>query len=303
MLILGYLSVVVIAMLQSSQVAHRVLPFYNTQNPNALGIPTILLLPFVAYFGVDQWRKGRRLAVLLVGGGVAYVMVWALNASASRGATFATAVSLTVYILFRDGFNLGPKVMLRTGVVILGIGTLAVIIYGTNLFPSTLKSRIEGTFSGAQVQHSVADDRVALDKAGLNEFFSSPFVGTGFDNFRYVSQFYDDNATFHDPHNVWVQFLAQTGIIGAIAFLFIIARWFIFMFRTQSRLKERSRRELLWAFIAAMTGLMVHSMLAPLVLQRHYWLLYGLGISAALVCWEETLADSVASIEPVPSTR
>lgn len=301
MLILGYLSVVVIAMLQSSQVAHRVLPFYNTQNPNALGIPTILLLPFVTYFALHQWRSGRHLAVLVLGGGAAYVMVWALNASASRGATFATAVALTVYILFRDGFNLGPKVLLRASVVILGIGTLAVIIYGTNLFPSTLKARIEGTFSGTQVTHSVADDRVALDKAGLKEFLSSPFVGTGFDNFRYVSQIYDENATFHDPHNVWVQFLAQTGIVGAAAFLFIIARWFIFMFRTQSKLRNRSQRELLWAFIAAMTGLMVHSMLAPLVLQRQYWLLYGLGISAALLCWEETVTEAVDPIEAMPT--
>jgi O-antigen ligase len=302
MMMLGYLSVVVVAMLQSSQVAHRVLPFYNTENPNALGIPTILLLPFVIYFGLDQWRKGRRLPVLLLGGGAGYVMLWALNASASRGATFATAVSVTVFILFRDGLNLGRRVLLRAAVVIVGIGVLAAIIYGTNLFPSTLKARIEGTFSGAKVQHSVADDRVALDRAGLREFLSSPLIGTGFDNFRYVSQFYDDSATFHDPHNVWVQFLAQTGIVGAAAFLFIICRWFVFMIRTQSRLRDRSRRELLWAFIAALTGLMVHSMVAPLVLQRQYWLLYGLGISAALLGWQETSAESLRSSEPMPGT-
>jgi O-antigen ligase len=302
MLILSYLSVVVRAMLQSSQVAHRVLPFYNTENPNALGIPTILLLPFVIYFGLDQWRKGRRLPVLVLGGGAAYVMLWALNASASRGATFATAVSVTVFILFRDGLKLNRKVLLRTIVVIVGIGTLAAIIYGTNLFPSTLKARIQGTFSGAKVQHSVADDRVALDRAGLREFLASPLIGTGFDNFRYVSQFYDDSATFHDPHNVWVQFLAQTGIVGAAAFLFIICRWFLFMIRTQSSLRDRSRRELLWAFLAALTGLMVHSMVAPLVLQRQYWLLYGLGISAALLCWEETTAESLHSDGPLSAT-
>jgi hypothetical protein len=39
--------------------------------------------------------------------------------------------------------------------------------------------------------------------------------------------------------------------------------------------------ELIWAFVAAMTGIMAHSFLAPLVLQRHYWLLYGLGMSVA----------------------
>ena len=40
-----------------------------------------------------------------------------------------------------------------------------------------------------------------------------------------------------------------------------------------------------------MTGLMAHSMLAPLVLQRHYWLLYGLGIALAVELGKRRAAD------------
>jgi O-antigen ligase len=213
-------------------------------------------------------------------------MLWALTASASRGASATTLVSLVVFAAFRDGLRFDRRVLTRVVVlaaVLVGVGTL---VYQTDLFPSTLKERIASTVD-QQAGHQVSDDRIALDRAGMRAFLQSPLVGTGFDNFRYVAQFYDDQATFHDPHNVWVQFLAQSGLLGAAAFLFIIGRWFVLMVRSQRYARTRSDRELLWAFVAAMTGLMVHSMLAPLVLQRHYWLLYGLGIAAAVVVSRE----------------
>jgi hypothetical protein len=53
------------------------------------------------------------------------------------------------------------------------------------------------------------------------------------------------------------------------------------LFRTQSITLSQSHRELAWAFVAAMAGILTHAIAAPLVLQRHYWLLYGLGIVTA----------------------
>ncbi len=280
--ITGYLVVVVIAfMVQRVQLAGRVVPFFNG-NPNALAIPTIILVPFVLYFAFDLWRRGQHLAVLVAGGAVSYLMLWALTASASRGSTAATMVSLVIFIVFRNSWERPRTILLRMAMVGVGLAVVGATIYWTNVFPDTLKTRVERTLSSDQGGQTVADERIALDRAGLNAFLSSPLVGTGFDNFRYVGQFYDDAATFHDPHNLWVQFLAQTGLLGAAAFLFIILRWFVLMLHTQSRVHTKSDRQLLWAFLAAMGGLMAHSMLAPLVLQRHYWLLYGLGIVAAV---------------------
>ncbi len=280
----GYLTVVAIAFLtQTVQLAGRVVPFFNG-NPNALAIPTVILVPFVLCFAMELWRRGYFLSALVGGGAILTLMVWSLAASASRGSTAATMVSLVVFVLLRDGWGSPRRILARGGMVLAALVLLGSAIAFTNVFPDTLKTRIEGTISPqpAGSGPSVADDRLALDHAGLEAFLSSPLVGTGFDNFRYVGQFYDDAATYHDPHNLWVQFLAQAGIVGAVAFAFIIVRWFVFLGRTQSRVWSVSDRQLLWAFLAAMTGLMAHSMLAPLVLQRHYWLLYGLGIAVAV---------------------
>ena len=91
--------------------------------------------------------------------------------------------------------------------------------------------------------------------------------------------------------------MAQAGIFGAAAFAFIIVRWFVLVLRTQSRVRNPTDLQLLWAFLAAMAGLMCHSMLAPLVLQRHYWLLYGLGIAAAVQLGSSEQRDDVVSVD------
>lgn len=282
MFVIGYLAVIAVSLLEPSTAAGRVLPFYNEENANALGLPTVFLLPFVVCFTLREWRGQRRLPVMLLYGGAIYMMVWALAASASRGSTAASILSLTVFTVCSAGIDRVGRVLLRIAIVVLVVVALGAIVSQTDLFGQKLNDRIMSTFGG-QEPHTVTDERAALNRAGINAFLENPFIGTGFDNFRYVAQFYDDEATFHDPHNLWIQFLAQTGIAGAAAFAYIIIRWFVLLLRTQSVATRRSDRELLWAFIAAMLGIMAHSMLSPLVLQRHYWILYGLGMSLCLL--------------------
>jgi len=278
----GYLVVISIAFgTQRVQLAGRVVPFFN-QNPNALAIPTVIAVPFVLCFALVLWRRGFARTSMLAAGLILTLMLWSLTASASRGSTAAAMVSLVVFAVFRDGIPSWRRTAIRVSLIVVALGLVGAAVYWTNFFPDTLRTRIERTIGPDASGQTVADERFALNRAGLRAFVASPIVGTGFDNFRYVGQFYDDAATFHDPHNLWVQFLAQAGIFGAAAFAFIIVRWFVLMLRTQSKVRAPDDVSLLWAFLAAMAGLMCHSMLAPLVLQRHYWLLYGLGIAAAV---------------------
>jgi O-antigen ligase len=115
---------------------------------------------------------------------------------------------------------------------------------------------------------------------------------TGFFHFRYVAQSYDDGAAFRDPPNLWIQFLAQAGLVAAAAVVFIFARWFMLMFQARSLARTRSDRELLMAFIAAMVGVTAHTMFSPVLVGRFYWLLYGLGmVAAALIARSEAPSD------------
>jgi hypothetical protein len=53
------------------------------------------------------------------------------------------------------------------------------------------------------------------------------------------------------------------------------------LFWIQRAAAERSDRELLAAFLAGMMAIMTIHMFIPLMLQRQYWLIYGLGLAAA----------------------
>jgi hypothetical protein len=280
-LCLSYLAVVVLTMFNQVERGGRVLAFHKDENANALALPTVFLSPFLVFFAFELWRRGRRLLLVCGGAVVLWILLWALTASASRGSTAATIVALAIFVPFRQGFQLRRRVFLNIAAVVLVVFAVGAFVYYTELPSPTLKKRIEAALSGPE-EDTVVDERVALDRAGLRAFRESPFIGTGFDNFSYVAQFYDDSASLHAPHNVFIQFLAQTGLLGAGAFIFIIARWFVLLLRTQALTTSRSHRELIWAFIAAMTGIMTHAIAAPLILQRHYWLLYGLGLATTL---------------------
>jgi hypothetical protein len=63
----------------------------------------------------------------------------------------------------------------------------------------------------------------------------------------------------------------------------IIGRWFLIMFRSWREDSDQSRHELLAAFIASMTAIMVIYMTTPIMVDRHYWLLFALGLSLAMM--------------------
>ena len=129
MILLGYLVVIVLAMvLGRAQLAGRVVPFFN-DSPNALATPTVFLVPFVCYFALQQWRRGRWISVVAGGGAVTYLFMWALTASASRGATAAVTVSLVLF--WALGHDARPTLhgVFRVAVIVAVVGGLVAIAY------------------------------------------------------------------------------------------------------------------------------------------------------------------------------
>lgn len=263
---------------QTVQGAGRVLVFY-TDNPNRLGYPSAYLLPFVAYFLGEWWRSGRRLRALVVGIPTAYLMLWALAASASRGATAGAVAAITVYFLLRLRSGVGVTIF-RLLLTCAFTGLSMVFLTRSGLFPFRLAERIARTFDSAD-RASLVQDRLRLGRAGWEAFQDSPFVGTGLDNFRYVSALYADGSSLQVPHNLWIQFLAQVGIIGTFAFLIFIGKWYIELLRFNRHTLDQSSHRFSWAFLASITSVLTIFMTTPILNDRHYWLLLGLGLTIA----------------------
>ena len=264
-----------------AQGAGRVMAFYS-DSPNRLSYPTAYLLPFVLHYLFEHWRQKRALLATVFALPIFYLMVWALAASASRSAASGTLVGLMVFLIFRQGFRINLKTPLRIVSAMMVIGLLGYLLYQTDYFPATLRDRIARTL---MLETSLVDDRRRLAVAGWRAFLDSPFLGVGLDNFRYVARQYLYSVTNQTPHNLWIQFLSQIGLIGTLMFFIIMIKWFMLMLQAQKIVNPAlrdSHRELLWAFIAAMAAIMTIHMFLPIMIQRQYWLLYGLGLAIAL---------------------
>ena len=287
MYLLGTLVLMVWAMVtqQDSGFHHRIRTFHS-DNPNPLGYATAYMLPFVLHFMFEKWRQGKFVSVILLAPLIFYPMIWALTASGSRSSTVSTLAALIMFLSFRGGFEINLKMLLRILFVILIIACLGYVIASSDYFPAILWERIERTMA---METTLIDDRKRLAIAGWRAFVDSPFIGVGLDNFRYVATHYDvPLVTPQSPHNLWLQFLAQIGIVGTLAFLVIIVYWMLWLFRAQRAAISPSQRELFWAFIASFSAIMMLFMFVPIMIQRQYWLIYGLGI-VAISCFEAGL--------------
>lgn len=277
---IGSLAVVVVSVATSGGTeADRVLTYYS-ENPNPLGYASAYVLPFAICFLVELWRRRRRTASIVATAVLIYLVVYSLAVSASRGAAIALLVALPLFLALRRSDRLDLALLARLAVVVLIVGAASYAFFQTPYFPPVLKARIQGTIAE---EGSLTDDRQRLATAGIRAFESSPLVGTGLDNFRYVSTRYERAATPQAPHNIWIQFLAQIGLVGTAAFAFIILRWFVDVVRAWRRSAARSsRHQLIAAFIASMAAIMTIFLTTPIMVHRHYWLLFGLGLALAM---------------------
>lgn len=89
-----------------------------------------------------------------------------------------------------------------------------------------------------------------------------PFTGIGFNHFRIRFNEYcqekESLTEFMIPDNMYLTFLAETGIIGTLGFLIFI----IFLFKrglyTLSKLKEGAHKQMLIICLASLIGLLVN---------------------------------------------
>lgn len=82
--------------------------------------------------------------------------------------------------------------------------------------------------------------RLITLKAGWESFLERPILGFGFENFRYpFDRHYDPRllrfnfeATYFDkPHNIFLEYLVNNGILGLLAYLGVFAAAFYLMFK------------------------------------------------------------------------
>src|SRR5262249_12686420 len=73
--------------------------------------------------------------------------------------------------------------------------------------------------NGQQLDTS-AQDRVLLWDDAMNLFRSNPIIGAGFDTYRWQHRV----GEYTDTHNYFLKVMVETGVVGLLLFLFLLAK-------------------------------------------------------------------------------
>ncbi len=209
------------------------------------------------------------------------VMVTALELTTSRSAWIAAVVAVAVMI------GLAPR--RRTALVLLCITSIAVAILVTRVERQFLVQRLE---SIPNVE--VNADRLAIWIGALRMVRDHPLLGTGYGTFVQAwAQYQDDPALAGKPtaHNVFLNFAAETGLLGLAAFLTFMGAGFAGLLRRIRSSRGDPHVDGLWvALFSASVAIVVQQLFDGTIMSWHvgYGLLASFSMAGALRSAETT---------------
>lgn len=254
--------------------------------PNPYGGYLGYLLPVaasLALMGLEAARRGRpsiaAAGAALAGATTTAALGLGMLMSWSRGAWLGAAASLAVVLVahLRRTALAGAAFAVAVAVLLagaIGIGT-------SGRLPGPIAGRLEsvGQYVNAPdpARTEITDDnfsvleRLAHWQAGLEMFEDAPWLGVGIGNYGVAYAAYQ-KPHWYEPlghaHNVYINFLAETGILGTAAFLATWTAAALMAVRASRRPVSRYQRALAAGVLGAWTYLTVHSLFDNLFVQH-----------------------------------
>lgn len=190
----------------------------------------------------------------------------------------------------------------------LGIAALLALI-GVAAFWSRIREKLAENFGTGHFWTEV-DSRLELNEVALRMIADRPMLGAGLNNFEILLPRYEANPVIffgHPVHNLYLLYLAETGLIGLTGVLVIG----VVLYR-QAILLGRSRDRLLAGVGVGIAGAMGFVMVEELLgfSLRHdaprglYWMLAGLAVAGLRMSGDHpSQPASARRLEPAPRPR
>ena len=244
-------------------------------NPNPFGqvLATSAVLAF--YLArIEQRLAGRAAAAV-----IAVACVAGVAYTQSRAALIALLVVAVAAGVLRG-------VRLR----VLAIAVGGIIALGTFVLPASLQTRVGALYAAVSSNAGTPQDpslrgRESENLAGLRMWLDHPLIGVGPDNFEVHYQRYSE-AIGTDPrseqrgaHNLYLESLAETGLLGATAFFGVL--WLALAGAWRARRRLRGDDALLAeGIVVALGAFLVCALTLNSAYARYEWIFLGLGLAA-----------------------
>lgn len=216
---------------------NRVTPQFGQHTPHANLMAGIMLLalPYTIFLAYDAWRN-IMIPSLLASAGLGILIAFGLVMTTSRGALLAFALLCSFGTLFylagrvakRAGYSagLGIALVVNLGLILFLLG----VLYSRNHIGAVLDATLGGV-GGVS--------RLELYKQVLQLGSDYAVTGAGLDTFSPHYSTYEllINVPFlPHAHNLLLQIWFEQGLLGLIAFVWLIVGYYVWIIRRRARL-------------------------------------------------------------------
>lgn len=244
-------------------------------NPNTFGqvLATAAVLAF--YLSLMESRRPARMLDFTI----AAVCVVALFYTQSR----AALIALLIAVIMIGGLRgVSPQ--------LLAAGVCAAVVLGMLVLPHSFRQRV-GDLSEfarsnpASLQDTSLRGRTGENLAGLRMWLDHPLIGVGPNNFEVRYPEYaeaiglDERPEQRSAHNLYLEALAETGLLGALPFFALIGLALAGGWRARSRLPGTDAL-LGEGLFVALTAFLICAMTLNSAYARYEWIFLGLGLTA-----------------------
>jgi putative inorganic carbon (hco3(-)) transporter len=244
-------------------------------NPNPFGqvLATCAVLAF--YLARGQPRlAGRAVAAVIAVACVAGVVY-----TQSRAALIALLIVAVAAGVLRG-------VRLR----VLAVVVCGAIALGTLVLPASMQTRVGALYAAVSSNAGTPQDaslrgRKSENLAGLRMWSDHPLIGVGPDNFEVHYQRYseaigtDPRAEQRGAHNLYLESLAETGLLGATAFFGVLWLALTGAWRARRRLPGDDAL-LAEGILVALGAFLICAVTLHSAYARYQWIFLGLGLAA-----------------------
>ena len=191
---------------------HHAVGLSNHYSQNGIYMAIALCASFALLF--MRSRKNILWKVLLV-----LTVLFSLVLTGKRGVLiFSVFAILVTYIIGKKGAFANKLVT-----VLFILSSMSLVLYALSFYVEGIAAafeRITAMFLTENEVSDISNGRFKLYAIAWNFFKESPVLGIGWREFsKEVVNFYNQDSVLRDAHNVFLQLLCETGVIGFSVFL------------------------------------------------------------------------------------
>ncbi len=256
-------------------------------DPNFFGMMLLALVPMALDRALAERHRGLRIAAMWA----ALVTTLTIFFTYSRSALVSLVAVLLLFVAVRRP---RPVQLATAALVVLLLAPLVPTSYGdrvAELASSVVELTERGTTREVSVRGRLSENLVAGQM-----FLEHPVIGVGLANYPVRYQEYsrkiglDPRHTDRQPHNLYLEVLAETGLVGFAAFgllLWVALRGAVAARRT---LRDAGRTDLVFlieGFTLGFGAYLIASIFLHATHSRYFWLLAGIAVALPRVAAAE----------------